>query len=401
MKLPKFRKREVRIGTAIMLCVMTAVTSVNISYILFQRVLEEKLPGYQANNEVYGKLGQIRSLFEELYVGTYDEQTAIDTAAAGYVAGVGDRWSGYYSAEEYEAYVESFGGESSGIGAYVSYTPENGIRIIEVYEGSDCERVGLTHGDRILSADDATLAEDGYNAVMNAIAGEEGTSVKVGIERAATGEREVVELTRKTVEQKMVTGKMLEDHVGFIRIYNFHQGSEKQFEKLMEELLDAGAEAFVFDVRNDPGGAVDSVNEMLDYLLPEGDLMGLSTKAGKEQQYTSDKKCVDLPMAVLVDAESISAAEFFAACLQEYEWATVVGEQTIGKGYSQRMYSLVDGSAVRISDKMYYLPSGRSLIGTGVLPDVEVGLPDEKEPDFYFLSPAEDDQLSAALAALP
>ncbi|MBQ8145070.1 MAG: hypothetical protein IJ042_09825 [Butyricicoccus sp.] len=141
MKLLKFRKREVRIGTAIMLCVMTAVTSVNISYILFQRVLEEKLPGYQANNEVYGKLGQIRSLFEELYVGTYDEQTAIDTAAAGYVAGVGDRWSGYYSAEEYEAYVESFGGESSGIGAYVSYTPENGIRIIEVYEGSDCERV--------------------------------------------------------------------------------------------------------------------------------------------------------------------------------------------------------------------------------------------------------------------
>ncbi|MBQ8145071.1 MAG: hypothetical protein IJ042_09830 [Butyricicoccus sp.] len=236
---------------------------------------------------------------------------------------------------------------------------------------------------------------------MNAIAGEEGTSVKVGIERAATGERELVELTRKTVEQKMVTGRMLEDHVGFIRIYNFHQGSEKQFEKLMEELLDAGAEAFVFDVRNDPGGAVDSVNEMLDYLLPEGDLMGLSTKAGKEQQYTSDKKCVDLPMAVLVDAESISAAEFFAACLQEYEWATVVGEQTIGKGYSQRMYSLVDGSAVRISDKMYYLPSGRSLIGTGVLPDVEVGLPDEKEPDFYFLSPAEDDQLSAALAALP
>ena len=400
MKLPKFRKREVRLGTAIVLCLMTAVTTVNISYILFNRHLEEQLPGYQASNEIYGKLGQIRSLFDELYVGTYDEQTAIDAAAAGYVAGVGDRWSGYYSAEEYDAYVESFAGESSGIGAYISYTPEKGIRIIEVYEGSDCEKFGLGHGDRILSAGDVTLEEDGYNAVMSAIAGEEGTTVTVGVEYAATGERETLELTRKTVEQKMVSGKMLENNVGFVRIYNFHQGAEKQFKKTVESLLDAGAEAFVFDVRNDPGGAVDSVNKMLDELLPEGDLMGLATKAGKEEQYTSDKDCIELPMAVLVDAESISAAEFFAACLQEYDWATVVGEPTIGKGYSQRMYSLVDGSAVRISDKMYYLPSGKSLIGTGVTPDVEVGLPDEKEPDFYFLSPEEDDQLAAALTTL-
>ena len=401
MKLPKFRKREVRIGTAVMLCIMTAVTSVNISYALFERRFEELLPGYQANNEVYGKLGQIRELFDDLYVGTYEEQDAIDMAAAGYVAGVGDRWSGYYSAEDYAAYLESFAGESSGIGAYVSYSEENGIRIIEVYKGSDCEKAGLMHGDRILSADDVTLAEDGYNAVMNAIAGEEGTTVQVGIERAATGEQEVVELTRKTVEQKMVSGKMLENNIGFVRIYNFHQGSEKQFQKTVEALLDEGAEAFVFDVRNDPGGAVDSVNKMLDYLLPEGDLMSLATKAGKEEQYTSDASCIELPMAVLVDAESISAAEFFAACLQEYDWATVVGEQTIGKGYSQRMYSLIDGSAVRISDKKYYMPSGKSLIGTGVTPDVVIELPEEKESDFYFLAPEDDDQLVAAIKTLP
>lgn len=401
MKLPKFRKKEVRIGTAIALCVMTAVTTLNISYILFQRHLEKQMPGYQTNHEIYGKLGQIRNLFDELYVGTYDTQDAIDMAAAGFVAGVGDRWSGYYSAEGYAAYVENFGGESSGIGVYASYTPESGIRIIEVYEGSDCEKAGLKYGDRIISADDVTLAEDGYEAVMNAFAGEEGSKVLVGVERAETGEQEVIEMTRKTFEQKMVSGKMLDNHVGFVRIYNFYQGSEKQFERTMKELLDAGAESFVFDVRNNPGGAVDSVNKMLDYLLPEGNLMGLASKAGKEYQYTSDKKCIDLPMVVLVDAESISSAEFFAACLQEYDWATVVGEQTIGKGYSQRMYSLLDGSAVRISDKMYYMPSGKSLIGTGVTPDVEIELPDEKEPDFYFLSPEEDDQLAAALKTLP
>lgn len=400
MKLLKPRKREIRIGTAAALCAMTALTSFNLAYAALERRLEEELPGYRANNELYSKLGQIRDLFAELYVGEYSEQTAIDVAAAGYVAGVGDRWSGYYSAEDYAAYVESFAGQSSGIGAYVSYSAEHGIRIIEVYKGSACDKAGLATGDRILGADGVLLEEDGYNAVMDAIAGDEGTTVAVTVERAATGEQETVEMTRSTVEQTMVSGRMLEDDIGFVRIYNFRQGSEKQFKTVVQSLVKEGARALVFDVRNDPGGAVDSVNEMLDLLLPEGNLMQLATKAGREEHYTSDAACIDLPMAVLVDAESISAAEFFAACLQEYEWATVVGEQTIGKGYSQRMYPLNDGSAVRISDKTYYTPSGKSLIGTGITPDVEVALPEEKEPDFYFLAPEEDDQLAAALALL-
>ncbi|MGN0993674.1 MAG: S41 family peptidase [Butyricicoccus sp.] len=400
IKLPKIRRREIRIGTAVFLCAMTAVVSFHAAYIVMERRLEEELPNYRANDALYGKLGEIRSLFDELYVGTFDEKDAIDVAAAGYVAGVGDRWSGYYSAEEYEEYVTSFSGQSSGIGAYISYAPDSGMRIIEVYKGSACDKAGLQKGDRILSADGVSLEKDGYSAVMNAIAGEEGTTVRIGVEHAATGETEEIEMTRSTAEQTMVTGCMLEDNIGFVRIYNFHQGAEKQFKTIVKQLLREGAEAFVFDVRNDPGGSVDSVNDMLDLLLPEGNLMSLATKAGEKEQYTSDASCVELPMAVLVDAESISAAEFFAACLQEYDWATVVGEQTIGKGYSQRMYTLTDGSAVRISDKTYYTPSGKSLIGTGVTPDVVVELPEEKEADFYFLAPEEDDQLAAALETL-
>ncbi len=397
-KLKALFYREVRLGTVLVLCTATALTAANVAYIAYGNALEDKLPGYQANDAIYHKLGQIRGLFSDLYVGEYDEQDAIDYAAAGYVAGVGDRWSGYYSAEAYEEYVQSFAGESSGIGVYVSYTPERGIRIIEVYEGSDCEKAGVQHGDRILSADGVKLAEDGYDAVMAAIAGEAGTTVTLEIERAATGEVAVVEAARKTLEQTMVTGRMLDEQTGFIRIYNFHQGSEQQFNDILDELLDAGAKALIFDVRNDPGGAVDSVNKMLDRLLPKGDLMGLASKAGKEEQYTSDARCVELPMAVLVNAESISAAEFFAACLQEYDWATVVGTETIGKGYSQRMYTLIDGSAVRISDKKYFMPSGKSLIGEGVTPDLIVEFPAEKQGDFYFLDPAEDDQLAAAWA---
>ena len=389
-----------RVSTAIVLCIGTAVTAFNLSYLAFQRKFEESLPEYQAKEAIYGKLGQIRDLFDTYYVGTYDEQDAVDMAATGYVVGVGDQWSGYYSAEGYEEYVTSFSGQSFGVGIYVSYSADTGIRIIEVYADSDGVQAGLKRGDRILAADGVSLEEEGYNAVMEAMKGDEGTTVQVTIQSGETGEVRDVTLKRKMIEQTMVSGWMLPDNIGFVRLYNFNQGSEVQFKNTIDTLLDAGAQALVFDVRNNPGGAVTSVNEMLDLLLPAGDLMGLASKAGKDEQYTSDAACLELPMAVLVDKESISAAEFFAACLQEYDWATIVGQQTIGKGYSQRMYSLTDGSAVRISDKTYFMPSGKSLIGTGVTPDVIVELPAEKEKEFYFLAPEEDEQVTAALASL-
>ena len=139
---------------------------------------------------------------------------------------------------------------------------------------------------------------------------------------------------------------------------------------------------------------------MLDPLLPEGTIMTLRAKDGEEVVYSSDAAALDIPMAVLVNADSISAAEFFAAALQEYGKAIVVGEQTIGKGYSQRTYPLSDGSALRLSDNEYFTPQGKSLIGTGVTPDVPADLPDDKAKDFYFLSPEQDDQLIAARQAL-
>lgn len=387
-------------GTAIALCALTAVTTATICYIGMERQLEAALPDYKTDAAIYGKIGEIRRTVDAYYVGEYDQQDAVDYAAAGFVAGVGDRWSSYMSAEEYQAYKLSFSGQSFGIGLYTSYdASKNELRIVEVFPGSDGEALGLQKGDLILGAEGKTLERDGYSDTIAAVAGDEGTRASITIRRTSTGETETVEMERKTTDTVMASGWMLDDgETGFIRIYNFRRGSEKQVRQQVEALAGQGAKRLVFDVRNNPGGSVDSVCDALDALLPEGKIMTLRTKAGKETVYESDKNAVDLPMAVLVNADSISAAEFFAAALQEYGKAIVVGEQTIGKGYSQQNYELSDGSALHLSDQEYFTPNGKSLIGTGITPDVE------SSPaagfDLYFTAQADDVQLTAALAAL-
>lgn len=393
--------RQISCAHAAALCLLTGVTVFAISYIGMGYRLEALLPGYQADAEIYGKIGEIRRTVDAYYVGEYDAQDAVDMAAAGYVAGVGDRWSSYMSKESYDEYKLSFSGQSFGIGLFTSYSADkNQLRIVEVFPGSDGEALGLEKGDLILGADGKTLEKDGYTETIDAIAGDEGTKVPVTVYRAATGTTETVEMERKTTGQTMATGWMLEDgKTGMVRIYNFRRGSETQMMDAVQALMEQGAERLVFDVRNNPGGSVESVCDALDFLLPEGDIMTLRTKAGDETVYRSDADEVSLPMAVLVNADSISAAEFFAAALQEYGKAVVVGSQTIGKGYSQQNYVLSDGSALHLSDQEYFTPEGKSLIGSGVAPDVPADDPEGFDM-LYFAAETDDAALQAALAAL-
>lgn len=395
-------KKTVTRGTAAALCCITAVTSFSVAYICFQRRFDSMMPNYRRNESIYNKLSEIRATVDKYYVGTYDLADAIDIAAVGFMTGVGDRWSSYMSAKDLAENQMSFSGKTFGVGLYVSYSQNRGLmRIVEVYPQSDAFAAGLEKGDVILGAGGKTIADDGYDAVMSAIEGEEGTKVDVTVRRSESDKEETVAMTRKTMDQVQVTGWMLSDQkTGFIRIYNFRQHSEAQLQNAIDTLLEQGASRLVFDVRHNPGGAVESVCKSLDPLLPEGTIMTLRTKAGKETVYHSDARALDMPMAVLADQTSVSAAEFFAAALQEYGKAVVVGGQTIGKGYSQQNYPLSDGSAIHLSDQEYFTPKGKSLIGTGVEPDISAVLPDDKQSDFYFLTELEDVSLQAALAAL-
>lgn len=387
--------------TAAVLCALSAATAFNASYLVLQRQNEARMPDYKANDAIYGKLGEIRKLVDDLYVGEYDVKNAVDMASAGFILGVGDRWSGYLSEEEYKDYQTSLQGQAEGIGVYTLYDPDaNSLRLIEVYPNSGADRAGLKREDEILGAAGKTFEKDGYQAVLDSIRGDQGTTVELLVRHADTGKTETVSAVRGEVEATMVTGKMLPDQTGYICIYNFHMHADKQFETVLDELLKQGAKRLVFDVRENPGGAVDVLSEILDPLLPEGTIMTLRAKDGKEKVYSSDAKALDLPMAVIINENSYSAAEFFAAALQEYGKAVIVGEQTVGKGYSQRTYELSDGSALRLSDNAYYTPKGKSLIGVGVVPDIPVDLPDEKRNQFYFLEPEDDEQMLAAWEAV-
>lgn len=385
----ELREMHVTLGGALALCLVTAAATAGIC-----------LASMAWGTETVGsKLRELDRIVSEQYVGTVDEQAVADYAAVGYVAGLDDQWSSYIPAEEYEAYQLNSGGKGCGIGVTV-ITETGDIHVSLVYDDSPAAAAGIEKGDYIVGAEGLTVAQDGADAVVDAIAGEAGTEVTVSVADTPDGAARELTMERAVVTQKMAWGEMLDDTVGYLRIENFHEGAAAQFQTALDGLLDAGAQALVIDVRHNGGGRVVEMSEMLDPLLPEGTIMTLRTKDGTETVYESDAEVLDLPLAVLVDAQSISAAEFFAAALQEYDRATLVGTHTTGKGRAQQTIELSDGSAVNLSVEEYFTPQGESLAGVGIAPDVEVALSDEQAVDFYFLDPQDDPQLQQAAALL-
>ncbi|MDO4173178.1 MAG: S41 family peptidase [Eubacteriales bacterium] len=355
--------------------------------------------------EVYRALCEADSAVQGYFVGEYETSDLIDYTLTGYASGLGDRWSYYMSPEAYESYLDSAADTTVGIGVTVSYEEaEDGshyLLVNSLAHASPAEEAGFGYYDEIVSVDGKTIDElGGYEEAVDNVRGEAGESVTLGVRRYETGELEEITVTREEYDQIHVTSRMLEDHTAYICIERFTQQTDEQFEQALEEMLDAGAEKLIFDLRNNPGGQLDALVNCLDLLLPEGDIISLESKSGKTETYTSDADCVDLPMAVIVNEDSYSAAEFFAAALQEYGLAEVIGEKTVGKGYSQQPFELSNGGCLELSTNCYYTPNGESLIGKGVTPDVESALSEEKTERFHVLTDGEDDQLQAAISAL-
>ena len=244
------------------------------------------------------------------------------------------------------------------------------------------------------------VAGQSLDEIKNQIRGEENTQVEITVDRS--GKQITAMDARKSIKKQVATGKMLQDKIGLVCIANFNDNCKTETIAAIEQLLAQGAEKLIFDVRFNGGGAASELVAILDYLLPEGPLFRTEDYAGKETVETSDEKCLELPMAVLVNGESYSAAEFFAAALSEYEAAVVVGEQTSGNGYFQYTYILPDGSAVGLSTGKYYTPNGVSLAQKGIMPDVMVPVDGETDKAIYAgtLAPESDPQIRAAVNAL-
>ena len=385
----RLRETKITLATALALCIAVAAATVLGCY----AVLRWSSPAVET------KLREIDRIAASRYVGDLDAEAVADYAAVGYVAGLGDQWSSYIPADQYEQYRMNSEGQGCGIGVAVIST-EDSIRVNLVYDDSPAAQAGIEKGDYIVAAAGLTVEADGADAVIDAIRGDEGTEVSVSVRKDGTDEVQELTMQRAVVTQKMAWGQMLDGSVGYIRIENFHDGAAAQFQDTLDGLLADGAQSLVIDVRHNGGGRVKEMSEALDPLLPEGTIMTLRTKDGDETVYSSDADMIDLPIAVLIDDQSISAAEFFAAALQEYDRATLVGTHTTGKGRAQQTFELSDGSAVNLSVEEYFTPNGNSLADVGIAPDIEVTLTEEQQADFYFLTPEGDPQLQKAVESV-
>ena len=340
------------------------------------------------------KLERLSAAIENRFIGQSDKTRREDAAAAAMIASLGDRWSYYISAQDYAAHLERQDNAYVGIGVTLQQRQDGlGIDIVDVVEGGPAQEAGILPGDILTHADGTELGALTTTEVRNLVMGEKNTQVLLTILR--DGQSMEIPVTRKTVHSPAATGKMLEADVGYIAIDNFHNGAGRQAIAEIEKLMEQGAQKLIFDVRDNPGGYVDEMVKLLDYLLPEGPLFRSVGSDGREDLDESDAACLQMPMAVLINGNSYSAAEFFAAALSEYNWATTVGEPTIGKGYYQITIELGDGSAVQLSTGAYTTPNGVNLTEVGGLkPDVEVALTDT------VTSWEEDPQIQAAILAL-
>ena len=353
-------------------------------------------PGYASGT----KLEQLESLILERFIGDADQTAMEDAAAAAMVKSLGDRWSYYIPASEYDAHEEQVNNAYVGIGITIEAKEQEGFLVKAVNEGGPAGEAGVQVDDLVIEVEGQDVREMTATDVRNLVRGEEGTCVSLTVLRQ--GERVALSVERRQVQTVVASGRMLTDKIGLVTIENFDSRCAEETIAAIDELLAQGAEKLIFDVRNNPGGYAKELVKVLDYLLPEGDLFRSVDYAGREEVDTSDASCVELPMAVLVNEDSYSAAEFFAAALQEYEWATIVGSQTYGKGNFQTAFYLSDGSMVNLSIGKYYTPGGKSLSETGVTPDVVVDLDDEQYALLYYnaLEQADDPQFQAAIDTL-
>lgn len=349
----------------------------------------------------YNKLEDLENLILTSFAGDADKTKIEDAAADAMVNAMGDRWSYYIPASELPSFLENSENAYVGIGVTVQATDDNsGLMVIAVQPGGPAEEAGVQVGDVIIQVDGESAQDRTVTEISAMIKGEEGTVVSITVLRS--GEGITMSMTRKRMETTVASSKLLNEHVGLVTIQNFDERCADETIAAIKALLNQGADMLLFDVRNNPGGYVDELTKVLDYLLPEGNLIRTVGTDGSDETVTSDADCVKVPMAVLVNENTYSAAELFAVDLSEYGVARIFGQKTSGKGFFQQVFQFPDGSAAGISVGRYYTGHGASLEGIGLTPDETVKLDDESEALLYngMLEPENDAQLQAALSYL-
>ena len=345
------------------------------------------------------KVNLLSDVIDQYYYKDITDEEKMEGIYKGLMSSTNDKYTDYYSPKEFKDLMVTMEGDYGGIGATLSQdkaTKE--VSVVEVYEGSPAARAGLERGDIVISVDGHLGTDESLDDFVQRIRGEEGTSIEMVYKR--DDQEHTIEITREEVIVPSVSHRMLYDKIGYIRISSFVNGTQKDFEDALADLQSQGMQGIVFDMRDNGGGMVDSVVAILDDILPAGTVVYTMDKSGKREDYTSDDaKKIDIPVTVLVNENTASAAEIFTGAIRDFNYGTIIGTNTFGKGIVQSTVPLSDGSAVKITVATYYTPSGECIHEKGIKPDIELefSYADENPTEYDELK---DNQVQKAMEVL-
>lgn len=342
------------------------------------------------------KLSYLKKLIDETYLHDVKEKDLNEGIYKGYVEGLGDQYSAYYDKKETKELTESLDGSFSGIGAVMTQDASSGvITITQVYDDSPAKKAGIKAGDILYRVEEKTVTGKDLDKVVSWIKGKKGTKVNLTLLRGTNSDKIKVTATRDVINVETVKYKVLENQIGYISISEFDSVTGAQFAKALKQLQKKNIEGLVVDLRNNPGGSLSTVCDILDSILPKGLIVYTKDKNGKKEEYTSDEKHrLNLPMSVLVNGQSASASEIFAGAVQDYGKAEIIGTQTYGKGVVQNLFDLKDGTCVKLTTSEYFTPKGRNIDGKGITPDVKI------EYKYNAKDPKADNQLDKAVSVV-
>lgn len=343
------------------------------------------------------KLNALDKALDSFYFDDVDDEEVIDKICKAYVDAYGDRYTTYYTQEEYQQLTESNNGTYYGIGVVVRKNEDGTIKVVETYEGAPGKEAGMRANDTIIAVNGISVLDRDLESVVTQIRGEEGSTVDIELRREGVADSFAVTVERRAVDYITVESKMLQDNIGLITIGEFDKVTVKQFGEAYDALTQQGMTGLIVDIRANPGGLLSSVVDILDNILPPGRILYTEDESGKKQEYVGhNTNQITIPMVVLVDGDSASASEIFAGAVQDYGKATIVGTKTFGKGIVQTIRPLTDGSAVKFTTSKYYTAMGQDIHGNGVIPDIVVELSDEFRALTEY-DETKDNQLQAAI----
>lgn len=329
--------------------------------------------------KIMNKVKVLEIFIDEYFLDDIDEKKMADAVYKGVIDGLGDEYAAYYTAEEYQAIQEKTNGIYCGIGAYISADSKTGVvSIVKPMKNSPCEKAGVKAGDIIFAVDGKEVTGQEISQVQALVKGPQGSEVVLTIVRK--DEKKDITVIRDEIVEDTVSSRMLDGKIGYIQVSGFEQVTPKQFRSAIKSLEKKGEKGLIIDLRDNGGGLLDSAVEMLDCMLPKGLVVYSQNKAGEKTEYKAeDDDSFEKPLAILVNGNSASASEVFCGAIQDKKAGVLIGTQTFGKGIVQGIFSLDDGSAVKMTTARYYTPNGRNIHGKGLTPDKKVELSEKVE----------------------